>query len=74
MAQYSLSLSLPGRDQPYQVDSLGTCQGLCSRGECDFYFRREEGRIAGFPGESPEALLLLFAEAYPVGLMTLLPV
>lgn len=31
--------------QPYQVDSLGTCQDLWLWGECDFNFRREEDKI-----------------------------
>lgn len=35
---------------------------------------QERGRqnlIAGFSGQSPEGLLILFAETYPVGLITL---
>lgn len=56
MTQHAHSSSLSGRDQPYQVDSLGICPRPLLMGRVRFLFQ-DSGKqdfIADSSGESPE--------------------
>lgn len=76
MAQHSHTSSLSGRDQPFEVDSLGPCPRRWFMGRAWFLFQ-ESGRqdfIAGSSDESPESLSILPTEIHPAGLIMFLAV